>query len=174
MQSVLRTLIVKHLKLFVLIFFFTLFTFHLALTTVLAGSGLVSQVGGATFIQGAKQFWVTSDRPTFSGVTTAGSTVTGTVGSQSVSATADSSGNWSWAPQTALSGDNSVTITSGATIASFSLTIGNVPASIATAAGTTLAPAGSLMPTLAILGFGAILTTFGLWGFRHVGRDRDI
>ncbi len=150
-----------------LILFFTLIIFHFSLITVLAGSGLISSIGGATFIQGAKQFWVTSPKPTFSGITTASASVSGTVGSQTVSATADASGNWSWVPSADLTGDNSVSITSGTQSASFTLTIGQLPSNIATASAGGLAPAGSIFPTVAILGFGVLLTTFGLFGLRR-------
>jgi len=151
----------------ILILFFSLFTFHLSLYPVLAGSGLVSSIGGATFVQGAKQFWVTSPKPTFSGITTTGASVTGTVGSQTVSATADASGNWSWVPTADLTGDNSVSVTSGSQTTTFTLTIGQLPANIATASAGGLAPAGSIFPTIAFLGFGVLLTTFGLWGIRR-------
>ena len=154
--------------------FFSLISNLLTINPVLAGSGLVSSIGGATFIQGASQFWVTSPKPTFAGVTDASAQVSGTVGSQSVSATADASGNWSWIPAADLSGDNPVTITSGSTTVSFTLTIGSVPESIATASGGTLAPAGTFTPTLAILAFGVLLTTFGLWGLsRSFAKSQD-
>ena len=97
----------------ILIFFFTLFTFLFSLRLALAGSGLVSSIGGATFIQGTSQFWVTSSKPTITGVTTASAQVSGTVSTQTLAATADASGNWSWTPAADLSGDNPVTITSG-------------------------------------------------------------
>ena len=145
----------------------TLSTFLFSLSSVLAGSGLVSTIGGATFIQGATHFWVTSAKPAFSGITTAGTSVTGTVGSQSISATADASGNWSWAPAADLIGDNTVSITSGSQSASFTLTIGSLPENIATAGAGGLAPAGSIFPTVAILVFGISLTTFGLVGLRR-------
>jgi hypothetical protein len=151
----------------ILILFFTLFIFLLSLRFVFAGSGLVSSIGGVTFIQGATHFWVTMALPTFSGVTTAGAQVSGTVGSQTVSATADSSGNWSWTPAADLAGDNTVLITSGSQSASFTLTIGSLPESIATSSAGALAPAGSIFPTVAILGFGIFLTTFGLWGLKR-------
>jgi len=158
----------------ILIFLFTLFTFLFSLRFALAGSGVVSSIGGATFIQGAKQFWVTSSKPTIAGVTTASAQVSGTVGTQTLAATADASGNWSWTPAADLSGDNSVTITSGSTTVSFTLTIGSVPESIATASGGTLAPAGTFTPTLAILAFGVLLTTFGLWGLsRSFAKSQD-
>jgi hypothetical protein len=131
---------------------------------VFAGSGLVSTVGGATFIQGAKHFWVTSATPTFSGVTTAGATVSGTVGSQTVAATADGTGNWSWTAAT-LSGDVPVTITSGATTASFTLTIGALPANIATSSAG-LAAAGSVDPTLIFLAGGTCLILLGTFGLK--------
>lgn len=154
---------ITHSAIFLLV---SLFTYHCALGVTLASSGLISQVGGATFIQGAKQFWVTSARPTFSGVTTADTAVSGTVGTQTVSATANASGNWSWTPIADLAGDNTVTITSGSQTVSFKLTIGSLPASIASASASTLAPAGTMTPTLIVLGFGIILTAFSLWGLR--------
>lgn len=126
-----------------------------------AASGLVSTVGGAAFVQGAKQFWVTSAKPTFSGITTAGAAVSGTVGAQSVSATADASGNWSWTPTTELTGDNPVSITSGSTTASFTLTIGDLPENIASASASSLAPAGSTLNTLLVIGIGSILISAG-------------
>lgn len=150
-----------------LAFLTLLVTSYLLPATIFAGSGLVSSIGGATFIQGASQFWVTSSRPTFAGVTTAGAQVTGTVGSQTVSATADTSGNWSWTPTADLTGDNTVSISSDSQSASFTLTIGSLPESIATSSAGGLAPAGSILPTMTILGFGVILTTFGLWGLKR-------
>lgn len=141
--------------------------------TVLASSGLVSSIGGATFIQGAKHFWVTSASPTISGITTAGAKVSGTVGSQSVSATADGSGNWSWTPSTALSGDNQVSITSGSITDTFTLTIGALPANIASSSASTLAPAGSFKTTIAILSVGALLALVGTFGLGRSFRPKN-
>ena len=147
----------------IVIFLYTL-TFRFTLSSVYAGSGLVSSIGGVTFVQGAKHFWVTMTRPTFSGVTTAGAAVSGTVGSQSVAATANSSGNWSWTPAADLSGDNTVTITSGSTTASFTLTIGQLPANIATASGSALSPAGSIAETFALFAAGFLIISIGSFG----------
>lgn len=169
-MTALLALNAKRLTTIAIIFFVLLFTIYYSLSTIYAGSGLVSQVGGATFIQGAKQFWVTSARPTFSGITKAGSAVSGTVGTKTVKATADASGNWSWTPTADLTGDNSVTITSGATTASFTLTIGALPAGIATASASTLAPAGTISPTFMILTFGVLSTGLGLWGIKRASR----
>lgn len=140
------------------------FSFTCNVSEVIAGTGLVGQVGGAAFTQGTKQFWVSSTKPTFSGVTTASSAVSGTVGAQTVAATADASGNWSWASTTDLSGDNAVSITSGSTTVSFTLTIGSLPGNVAIAGGSTLAPAGSINPTLIFLGGGTLLIFFGTFG----------
>lgn len=137
---------------------------------VFAGAGLVSSVGGATFVQGADQFWVTSSTPTFSGVTSASASVTGTVGSQSVAATADGSGNWSWTPTSELVGDNQVSITSGSTTVAFTLTIGSLPEEFASGGGS-LAPAGSVSTTILIVGGGVIL--LGLGGFGLVKSRRS-
>lgn len=133
---------------------------------VFSSSGLVSQIGSATFVQGAGHFWVTGSRPAFSGITGASASVSGTVGSQTVAATADSSGNWSWTPADDLSGDNQVTITSGSSTVSFTLTIGSLPADIASSSASTLAPAGTVAPTAVVALLGIVLTAFGLWGFR--------
>lgn len=130
-----------------------------------AGSGLVFSIGGVTFTQGTQQFWHTSARPAFSGITTAGAAVSGTVGSQSVSATADGSGNWSWTPAADLSGDNAVSITSGSTTAAFTLTIGALPESVASASAGTLAPAGSTGLTFAFIAGGILLLVLGSRGF---------
>jgi len=157
----------KRLTLNASVILILLVTCYLLPVTIFAGSGLVFSIGGATFIQGATHFWVTSAHPTFSGITTAGAAVSGTVGSEAVSATADASGNWSWTPTADLTGDNTVSITSGSQSASFTLTIGQLPATIATSSAGGLAPAGSILPTVAILGFGALLTTFGLWGLKR-------
>ena len=62
------------------IFLFTLFTFLFSLRFAFAGSGLVASISGVTFVQGASQFWVASAKPTFSGITTANTPVSGTVG----------------------------------------------------------------------------------------------
>ncbi len=146
---------------------FSILAYNCSVTSTLAGSGLLTQVGGATFVQGASQFYVTSARPTFLGITTANTQVTGSVGSQSLSATADASGNWSWTPTADLVGDNTVSISSDSQNVSFTLTIGALPEAIASQSAGTLAPAGILMPTMAVLGFGLVLTTFGLWGLKR-------
>lgn len=160
---------------FILIFtFFSLISNLLTLNPVLAGSGLVSSIGGATFIQGAKQFWVSSPRPAFSGVTDPGGNIDITIGAEKNGVVADSSGNWSFTPAADLSGDNQVTVATATSSVTFTLTIGALPENIASASGSTLAPAGSLTPTLAILGFGVLLTTFGLWGLsRSFAKSQD-
>lgn len=163
---------ISRLTLLGIFLFFLLLTIGKTGYSVLAGSGLVTTIGGATFVQGAKQFWVTSSKPTFSGVTTAGAAVTGTVGSQSVSATADASGNWSWTPTTELSQDNAVSITSGSSTASFTLTIGDLPQSIASSSASSLAPAGSILNTLLVAGIGAILIFAGNLGLAKSFRKK--
>ena len=142
-----------------------LITCYMFIAALHAGSGLVSSIGGVTFIQGATQFWVTMARPTFSGITTAGAAVSGTVGSQSISAAADGSGNWSWTPSSDLSGDNAVTVTSGSTTVTFTLTIGQLPANIATSSAGALAPAGTMGPTAAFIIGGSVLLFIGGRGF---------
>lgn len=173
MPSALKKIVYKFLTPLGVFIFSALFALGLSTGSVYAGSGLVSSIGGATFIQGASHFWVTSAKPAFSGITTASGTVSGTVGSQSVSATADASGNWSWTPATDLSGDNAVSITSGATTVSFTLTIGALPESIASSSAGSLAPAGSTFPTLLFFGFGAAFILFGAFGLTKSFKSRN-
>lgn len=163
---------ILRLTLFAVFLFSAVLAANCTTGAVFAGSGLVSTIGGATFVQGASQFWVTSAKPTFSGVTTAGAAVSGTVGSQAVSATADGSGNWSWTPATDLSGDNQVSITSGSSSANFTLTIGDVPESIASSSASSLAPAGSTLNTALVFGIGAILISAGSFGLAKSFRKR--
>ncbi len=131
-----------------------------------AGSGLLSSVGGVTFIQGATQFYVTVSQPTFSGITTAGSPVDITINGIKNGVTADASGNWSYTSASVLSGDNEILVADSSTSAGFTLTIGSLPESIASAAGSTLAPAGSLNPTIIFAGFGTLLLLTGLIGLK--------
>src|SRR3989344_7171800 len=167
-MTAISALIVRRSSLAIAISLFLFTIYNLLFTfNTLAGSGLVASIGGVTFVQGASQFYVTSTKPTFSGITTANTPVSGTVGSQTLSATADASGNWSWTPTADLAGDNTVSITSGSQNVSFTLTIGALPENIASASGSTLAPAGTYLPTLLILGFGGILTLFGFWGLKR-------
>lgn len=164
MPAALKKSIFKFLTPFAIFLLSAFISLQCSTGTVYSGSGLVSSIGGATFIQGAKQFWVSSTKPTFSGITTASAAISGTVGSQSVAATADASGNWSWTPVADLSGDNAVTITSGTTTVSFTLTIGALPESIASASAGTLAPAGSTLPTTLIFAGGTTLIALGIFG----------
>ncbi len=157
------THIIRRFLITSIFFVWSIVNCQLLIVPALAGSGLVSAVGGVGFTQGTKHFWVSSGTPTISGVTTAGAKVSGTVGSQAVSATADGSGNWSWTP-TALTGDNQVSITSGSTTTTFTLTIGALPANIASVGGSTLAPAGSVTPTLIFLAGGSAFILLGVWG----------
>ncbi|MEX2028309.1 MAG: hypothetical protein WD988_02305 [Candidatus Curtissbacteria bacterium] len=159
-------LFAKRLAVFISLIVLSLFVVTCVPGSVIAGSGLVSSVGGATFIQGASQFWVTSQTPAFSGVASAGANISGTVGAQGVAATADSSGNWSWVPQEVLAGDNAVSITDGTATVNFTLTIGDVPANIASASAASLPPAGYANPTLILLIGGFTLSIIGGIGFK--------
>lgn len=133
-------------------------------SSVIAGAGLVSSVGGVTFPQGVKQFWVSSTKPTISGITSAGSNVDITIGETKNGVVADASGNWSYTPAVDLSGDNQITIATASSSTTFTLTIGALPENIASASGGTLAPAGTINPTLFILAGGFALLVIGGFG----------
>jgi len=159
MESLVRSFIVATIAFIIFSFLITFSAF--------AGSGLVSSIGGATFIQGAKHFYVSSARPAFSGITIASGTVDITINDTKNGVTADASGDWSYTPAADLSGDNEIVVADTSTSASFTLTIGALPESIASAAGSTLAPAGSLNPTLVFGGFGILLFLTGVFGLKY-------
>lgn len=138
-----------------------------SMPSAIAGSGLLSSVGGVTFIQGANHFWVSQARPTFSGITSTGNNVDVTIGGNKNGVAADSSGNWSFTPVNDLSADNQVTIATSETSITFTLTVGALPENIASSAGSTLSPAGSVNPTLFILGGGISLFLIGVFGLRR-------
>lgn len=159
-----RALIADSASMIATIIFLILFAIFYLPFAVHASSGLVSTVGGATFVQGAGQFWVSSAKPTFSGVTTPSAAVSGTVGTQTVASTADASGNWSWTPTTDLSGDNQVSITSGSLTSAFTLTIGDLPESIASSSASSLEPAGTVTNTIVLIGIGTLLISISSFG----------
>lgn len=161
---------IRRLTFISIVFLVTLVSTSCATSSVFAGSGLVSSVGGVTFVQGAKHFWVSQSRPTFSGLTTASGHVDVTIGSVKNGTTADASGNWSWTPAADLSGDNQITVATSSTSTTFTLTIGSLPASIASASANTLAPAGNISPTIVLLLGGTVTLTIGSLGFLKTRR----
>ena len=159
--------IVKRAKYIIIFVSFAAVVSMCTTTNTIASSGLVSTIGGATFIQGATHFWVSGTKPTFSGLTTAGSNVDITIGDIKNGVVADASGNWSYTPTVDLSGDNTITVATADTSTTFTLTIGELPADIASASGSTLSPAGTINPTLFILAGGISLLTIGALGLRR-------
>lgn len=164
MPAALKKTLFKFLTPFVIFLISSFITMACSQDLVYSGSGLVSSIGGVTFIQGAKQFWVSTPRPTFSGITTAKSNVDITIGSNKQGVISDASGNWSFTPAADLSGDNKVTVATSTTSVTFTLTIGALPANIASASAGTLAPAGSVNPTVLILSAGTFLILLGGFG----------
>lgn len=110
--------------------------------------------------------WYTGSQPTFSGTGTSGATVDITLDGSAYSTTVDANEQWSWTPPEALANaDHSLTFTSGGETISLTLTTGSgVPADVSAPAATdtgtpsALPESGFLTPTLAVLGFGALLT----------------
>ncbi len=141
-----------------------------AASSVIAAAGLVPSIGGVTFIQGAKQFWVSGARPTFSGGTSPSSHVDITIGGVKNGVVADASGNWSYAPAIDLTGNNQVTVATASSAVTFTLTIGALPANIASASGGTLSRAGNINPTLFILGGGISLLVIEAFGLKRSPR----
>ncbi|MBI4037425.1 hypothetical protein HY382_00065 [Candidatus Curtissbacteria bacterium] len=158
---------VKRLKYFFVVASLTTAFALCSVSTVIAGSGLLSSISGVTFIQGATQFWISDTTPTFSGLTTAGVPVDITIGGVKNGVVADSSGDWSYTHATELTGDNEITIATSESSITFTLTIGALPENIASSAGSALAPAGSVNPTLFILGGGLSLLIIGALGWKR-------
>ena len=120
-------------------------------------------------------WWYTNTSVTFTGIADANATVTATIDGTAGSATADASGNWSYAATLTEGEDHAVSFASGGSTISLTLTIGPVPADVGTATTTTtttttttatssaLPEAGVSWVTLLILMTGGVLVTSGLF-----------
>lgn len=104
------------------------------------------------------QWWYTSGSPTFRGEATPNAEIIYDIDGTALQINANSSGNWVFTPQTALtSGDHNIKITSSGSEIKFILTIGSENTNwdaIDKGSGEALPAAGTSWPTLMLLGLG--------------------
>jgi hypothetical protein len=112
----------------------------------------VMDVDGVTY----DHLWYTGGNVTFTGIALADASVTATIDGTGSSVTADSSGNWSYSTSLAA-GDHTVSFTSNESTISFTLTIGEVPAGVGGLPTATTPTAGTITPTLLVIGSGLTL-----------------
>ena len=118
------------------------------------------------------QWWYTGSNPKLVGTADASAQVTITIDTQSNTATADASGNWSYISSTLSTGDHKIVLASSTQSYSFTLTIGsNVPAtttSNSSTTSTTGTPTSQLPVTGSVVGliFLSIIAAIGIiFGF---------
>lgn len=134
-------------------------TWFLALTTPLFAAGFqLTAIGGMDVTGSAfNEWWYSSQNPTFSGVTTSGSTVTITIDGTDYQAAVEESGSWSFSPTTLTEGDHSVALSSSAGSQIFTLHIGpNIPENVVAPTVSDLPVAGAADQTAWLL-LGAVL-----------------
>jgi hypothetical protein len=134
---------------------------------VLAQAGeILTYIGNMQTVNTYTHWWYTAENPALQGTAEANAAVTVTIDDVANDTTADASGNWSLSPTTLTNGDHQVTLASGATSYSFTLTIGSsVPETVtsdttATESGETLPVAGGLLPTVGLT-FGGLMLILG-------------
>jgi hypothetical protein len=99
------------------------------------------------------QWWYTGSNPKLVGTADANAQVTIAIDTQSNTATADASENWSYVSSTLSTGDHKMVLTSGAQSYSFTLTIGsNAPASTSSNSTTTSTNTSSTTNQLPVTG----------------------
>lgn len=119
-----------------------------------------SETGGRQITK----WWYTGSQPAFKGEATPGAEVVVTIDGNAMQINADSSGNWSFTPTEPLTvGGHEVTIASGGSTISFSLSMGTDGVdwnSVESGGAATLPASGTTFPT--VLGIGlAMAATIG-------------
>jgi len=149
---------------FILFSIFSLFFFvpaTLAITVDTIGSSQVTTGNPGT------DWYYTSQNPLLTGTATAGSSVSIKIDETTYPITADSSGNWTYAPTTLTTGDRTVAVTGDGQTLSFTMHIGqSVPSTTSTSTSTvsaqqTLPVTGAIENTLLLLGSGTVLILGG-------------
>ncbi len=133
-----------------------------SVNNVLAGGFNMTSIGQVdTSGLQISQWWYTSGNPTFRGEATSGAEVIYEIDGVALQINADSSGDWVFTPQSALSsGDHNIVIKSGESEIKFVLTIGNENVNWSTVekgSGGVLPAAGTAWPTIITLVAGAVM-----------------
>lgn len=142
---------------FVLVLFFFFFADKASAGTFqLKTIGSIS-VNGANY----KQWWYTTT-PALTGSALNNASVQITIDSTSSTVTAGSDGGWTYTPPTLSSGDHKVSLVSGGSTISFTLTIGgSVPANVGAPPANQTPVAGNITPLISLIFIGGTLLTLG-------------
>lgn len=133
---------------------------------VLASGFHVSEIGGIT-TNGVQSghWWNTNLRPTFRGEALPGAEVSLTIDGTAIVINADSSGNWAYQPEAALSsGDHLIVIASNGSTVNFTLTLGteNIDwETVDKGSSDTLPTVGTSWPTVLISLVGVMMLGWG-------------
>ncbi len=123
------------------------------------------------------KWWYSGLWPVFSGEAVAGSQVTITIDDQVYQINADSSGNWNYQPETAMTaGDHSVAFESEGSTISFTLTLGTENVdwnAVAGGSGEAMPAVGVATPTILLLGLGTGMVLFATMG-GEVGKEKSL
>ncbi len=131
-----------------------------ATTEIWAGGFNLQSIGSVnTSGRQISHWWYTGSVATMKGEATAGETITISIDGTEDTTTADSDGNWTYVPAVLEDGDHEVTLTSGGSTISFTLTMGaeNVDwDAVNSGGGESLPAAGVLFPTLGLTTLGGL------------------
>lgn len=152
--------LVKKFLLGLTIFAFLSISF-LYLPSLVSASGFTLRTVGSLNVDGLvySHLWYTNGSVTFTGGSLPNEVVTATIDGSAATATADATGNWSYAT-TLAAGDHSVSFSSIASTVSFTLTIGALPDGVGGLPTATAPTVGNIGPTALILviGIGLVAT----------------
>ncbi len=141
-------------------FGFMLILFLFTGKDVLAGGFNLKSIGSVdTSGRQISHWWYTGSVATFNGEAAAGETVTVSIDGTEGTATADGEGNWTYTPESLDDGDHQVTLTSGGSTISFTLTMGadNVDWDAVNSGDSEALPAaGVLFPTIGLTTIGGM------------------
>lgn len=154
--GVLVLIMINKVKFFGLMLILFLFSAN----NVLAGGFNLKSIGSVdTSGRQISHWWYTGSVATMNGEAAAGETVTISIDGNESTTTADDEGNWTYTPESLGDGDHEVTLTSGGSTISFTLTMGadNVDwDAINSGDSEALPAAGVFFPTIALSMIGGI------------------
>lgn len=127
---------------------------------VLAGGFNLKSIGSVdTSGRQISHWWYTGSMATMNGEAAAGETVTISIDGNESTTTADDEGNWTYTPESLGDGDHEITLTSGGSTISFTLTLGTENVNwdtVNNGDGEAMPAAGVLFPTLCLTSLGGI------------------
>ena len=148
--------IVRSIEIFLLLVFLSLFTG----SSVLAGGFNLQSIGSVdTSGRQISHWWYTGSVATMKGEAAAGETINISIDGTEETTTADGDGNWTYIPAVLEDGDHEVTLTSGGSTISFTLTMGTANVdwdAVNSGDSEALPAAGVLFPTFGLSMMGGV------------------